>query len=341
LGGYGEVFSKMAGYTMQSKTVRQMGQIEITGNVIPATWFRELTLTNGKPNLPAIIILSDLVYWYKPIRPRDEETGQPLPLKQRFKADKLQRSYLALAEQYGFGKEQVREACHYLEAKGLITLEFRTIDNHGQKLANVMFPEIVPEAVRKITHPEAEITEEVSCSTEGGIGFHTDTVSVSSQTGIGVETDTNTEITTGNTTEITNNPSPPSAQPETLALEKPSKPQDAFYSSFVTSYAQVYGCPYQNKRADFVQLAACRKKSGEWLTTDRWQTALVNYFASPLGAHTLADLSNRFGTFFRSALDRYGKPLVAAGDVNYAKTSNGYSVSAANGLERIASRRIG
>lgn len=124
--------------------------------------------------------------------------------------------------------------------------------------------------------------------------------------------------------------SPPSAQPETLALEKPSKPQDAFYSSFVTSYAQVYGCPYQNKRADFVQLAACRKQGGEWLTADRWQTALVNYFASPLGAHTLADLSNRFGTFFRSALDRFGKPVQPARVIS---GKFGSSINAANSTE--------
>lgn len=185
---------------MQSQAVAQMGQIEITGNVIPAEWFQRLTLANGKPNLPAIIILSDLVYWYKPMRQRNEETGKPLPPKQRFKADKLQRSYGAIAEQYGFGKEQVRDACHYLESRGLITLEFRTVDTGTQKLSNVMFPEIVPAAVREITHAEHLSELEEECSTDTPIGFHTDTLSGSTDTPIGFHTDTYTENSTGITT---------------------------------------------------------------------------------------------------------------------------------------------
>lgn len=93
-------------------------------------------------------------------------------------------------------------------------------------------------------------------------------------------------------------PSPPSAQ----------RPRNEFYELFAERYQQAYGCPYQNKKADFVQLAACQKQGGTWLTVEHWLTAIGNYFASPLGTHTLADLSARFGTFFRSTLDRFGKP---------------------------------
>ena len=180
----------MQGYKMQSQAVKQMGQIEITGNVIPPEWFQQLTLSNGKPNLPAIIILSDLVYWYKPTKLRDEETGRPLPPKQKFKADKLQRSYAAIAEQYGFGKDQAREACHYLQSKGLITLEFRTIESSGVLLNNVMFPEIVPEAVRKITHTEHVLEPESECSTPPPIAFHTDTLPCSTPPPVGFHADT-------------------------------------------------------------------------------------------------------------------------------------------------------
>lgn len=93
--------------------------------------------------------------------------------------------------------------------------------------------------------------------------------------------------------------------PSPSAQRKPNP----FYEAFAERYQQAYGCPYQNKKQDFVQLAKCREQNGEWLTTDRWLTALGNYFASPQGNHTLADFSSRFGAFFRSALDRYGKPV--------------------------------
>jgi hypothetical protein len=102
--------------------------------------------------------------------------------------------------------------------------------------------------------------------------------------------------------------STPSAEPTKTSEVKSEKPKNPFCESFRLAYESAYSCPYQSKTADFVQLAACRKTGGEWLTPDRWQIAVGNYFASELGNHTLADLSARFGAFFRSRLDRFGKP---------------------------------
>lgn len=90
----------------------------------------------------------------------------------------------------------------------------------------------------------------------------------------------------------------------------PSAPRqdDPFFERFKSAYEVAYGCPYQHRKADFIQLANCKKQGGEWLTLDRWQTGVDHYFASEIGGHTLADLSSRFGAFFRSTLDRFGKP---------------------------------
>lgn len=49
-----------------SPIVDRMCRLQFTGNVIPAAWYRTITRDNGKPNLTAIIILSDVVYWYRP-----------------------------------------------------------------------------------------------------------------------------------------------------------------------------------------------------------------------------------------------------------------------------------
>lgn len=158
---------------MQSQNVATMGAMRMTGNVIPPNWFQTLTLPSGKPNLPAIIILSDIVYWFRPIELRDEETGRPLPARQKFQADKLQMSYQSWADMFGFGKDQVRAACHYLEEKGLISIEYRTINVSGVPHNNVTFFDINPQEIHRITHPESTVAdtpivfhgERVSCST--------------------------------------------------------------------------------------------------------------------------------------------------------------------------------
>lgn len=140
------------GYPVHSQSVVAIGQMSITGNVIPPSWFQCIKLPNGRPNLPAIIILSDFLYWFRPTRLRDEETGHPLPSRQKFKADKLHRTYSTLAEQYGFGKDQVRDACHFLQEMGLITIELRTVEANGRMLPNATFFDIIPDAISRITH---------------------------------------------------------------------------------------------------------------------------------------------------------------------------------------------
>jgi hypothetical protein len=73
-----------------------------------------------------------------------------------------------------------------------------------------------------------------------------------------------------------------------------------------------YEAPYQDKRADFIQLNDLLKKSAaaHWpITPARFTQAAGHYFATPLSAHTLADLAVRFSTFFKHALDKFGKPI--------------------------------
>ena len=59
-------------YSTGNKTVDQVGKINFIGNVIPHTWYKTILRENGKPNVNAIIILSDIVYWYRPKEVRDE-----------------------------------------------------------------------------------------------------------------------------------------------------------------------------------------------------------------------------------------------------------------------------
>lgn len=132
--------------------VLAMGQIQITGNVTPPVWFDKLRTSSGKPNAVAVIILSEIAYWYKPKEVYDEATGKLIGLKSRFKAEKLQRSYQSFSDKFGFTKRQIQDACYFLRDKGLITLEPTTVTlDDGTKLGNVLFIGINPNAVKSLT----------------------------------------------------------------------------------------------------------------------------------------------------------------------------------------------
>ena len=103
-----------------SPIVDRMCRLQFTGNVIPAAWYRTIIRDNGKPNLTAIIILSDVVYWYRPVEIRDELTGQLCGFKKKFKADILQRNYQQLADQFGISKREAVNAVVELEKIGVV-----------------------------------------------------------------------------------------------------------------------------------------------------------------------------------------------------------------------------
>lgn len=137
--------------------VDQISEIQIQGNIVPTMWLKNITFTNKKPHLVAIMILAEIFYWYRMTVIRDEN-GQIVEVKKKFKADKLQRSYQSFADQFGFTKRQVKEAVQYLVERGLINREFRHITTKtGIKIPNVMFVEPVPEQIKKITYEEVDL----------------------------------------------------------------------------------------------------------------------------------------------------------------------------------------
>lgn len=182
-----------------TNTVEQIGQISFEGNILPSSWFSNIKTKAGKPDSIAIILLSDIVYWYRPTEARDESTGLVVGYKKKFKADKLQRNYDQLSEQFGFSKNQVRRAIKRLEKQGLIIVEFRNITTKtGMKLSNVMFIEPVPQKIKEITHKVDPMDKFVD--TYGQKCPHPPTNLL---TPMGKNVQTYTETTTKSTTENT------------------------------------------------------------------------------------------------------------------------------------------
>ena len=148
--------------------VLAMGQLDFTGNVTPHTWYQHIVKkknhragndkvsTRTYPYLEAIVILGDICYWYRPREIRDEDTGHVIRRERRFRADKLQRSYDQYGDLFGLGKEQARAALKWLEAKGLITLELRTVPTKMGPIHNVLFIEPIPTEIAKLSRPASE-----------------------------------------------------------------------------------------------------------------------------------------------------------------------------------------
>lgn len=201
-----------------NRIVDAVGHISITGNVIPQVWYKTITHASGKPYLIAIVILADIVYWYRPAEVRDERSGQVVAYRKRFKADLLQRSYADLSEQFGITKREATNAIVALEKLGVVKRHLRTIEVQGQKLPNVLFLELIPEALSRITFPKASSIAnddlphlgkgQVSHQEGIGVPFESDTshfekghVSHQEGTPLTVKRETNTETTTETTTE--------------------------------------------------------------------------------------------------------------------------------------------
>lgn len=206
--------------TSGNPTVDAMAEIHITGNITPSIWYKTILRDNGKPYLLAIAILSDIVYWYRPMEMRDERTGGIIGWKKKFKADILQKSYRQYAELFGESLRSVEAAMKYLQSLGVITRVPRNIQaEDGSINYNVTFLKLNVEVLYNLTYPsEDQVQNFVGgtakiCTTpcdETGEGVQKNVPGITKKcTGVPREKvegttefcTTNTENTTKNTTE--------------------------------------------------------------------------------------------------------------------------------------------
>ena len=192
--------------TAMNPAVDAVGKMHISGNVIPNTWYQTIQTSGGKPYLNAIILLADIVYWYRPTEVRDERSGKTTGMQQKFREDLLQRSYAALSDQFGLSRKQIKDALVFLENLGVITRVFRNKIVGGQCLSNVMYLDLHAAKLYELTYEDSEVC------TAGDIGtdFCNASVYPQMETAPSEEGRTNTENTTETSSEI----SDPSIHPD-------------------------------------------------------------------------------------------------------------------------------
>ena len=131
--------------------VAEIGKIHFTGNIIPHQWYQQLRLSSG-PDMPAILLLAEIVYWYRPYQTLTHD-GRPM-LRKHFDGDLFQASAAYFNTKLGLTKDQVRKGLKRLEEGGYIRREYRYLVQQGIVRNNVMYIEPIPTAILAITHPD-------------------------------------------------------------------------------------------------------------------------------------------------------------------------------------------
>lgn len=90
---------------------------------IPYSWFHAISYNDGKADLPAIVILAEIVSRYYQ------------------QGNEIQTSYTELCSQFSLTKRQVKDSINHLLEIGVIWRQFRTIadPDTGLMVGNVMF----------------------------------------------------------------------------------------------------------------------------------------------------------------------------------------------------------
>ena len=141
--------------TSGNQTVDAMGMINISGNITPQIWYSTITRPNGKPYLLAITLLADIVYWYRPVEVRDEQSGRIIGWNKRFKGQLLQKTYQQYADLYGESKRSIKAALDRLEELHIIKKVFRDVQyENGIVAYNLMFIALDTNVLYSFTYPE-------------------------------------------------------------------------------------------------------------------------------------------------------------------------------------------
>jgi hypothetical protein len=117
-------------------------KINFTGNIIPHSWYHKIINSRGQPDSNAIIILAEIVYWY-----RAAKNGN----SHKFHGNSLQLGYDHLINKLNFTRDQIRNALKKLEELNLVYRTFKTEVKFGSNYSNIMFLELNIEALQTVT----------------------------------------------------------------------------------------------------------------------------------------------------------------------------------------------
>jgi len=138
--------------------VSAIGALNFTGNLIPSTWYQNLKLPSGRPDLVSCTLLGEIVYQYRPQPVRDDVSGEILHYVKRFARDQFCAPIAYFTGKFGLTPDQVRQGLRRLETAGFITREYRSITVAGREVHGMTFVAPIPAAIDRITRASARTT---------------------------------------------------------------------------------------------------------------------------------------------------------------------------------------
>ncbi len=144
----------MPGYKNSNYDVSNLRGFRMIGNIIATSWYEHVRLPNGKPDTNALLLLAEIVYWFRPI-----EDGEPI--KQKFMHDKLHLSYKQIENKFGLTHRQTHDALWRLRDAGFITVEERGFRTEEGDWHRRLFINLNSDAVKAITHDSKVVTIDV------------------------------------------------------------------------------------------------------------------------------------------------------------------------------------
>ena len=120
------------------------------GNIIPHQWYQKFINNRGTPDLSLMSVLSEIVYWYRPKKAKDPDTGS-ITYINKFLGDAWQTSYEHFEKKFGFNREKLRKIFVKLEQMGICSREFRNVKLRGQTYNNRLFIHLSSEFLNSCT----------------------------------------------------------------------------------------------------------------------------------------------------------------------------------------------
>lgn len=128
-------------------------------NILPHFWFYKIVDKEGRPDLPAILILSEILGWFRSLSKTGSNTyystGKSLP---ELVDGKLAVSYDFLSDKLNFLKERIRKNLIHLEELDVLYREVKNIALEDGKRINQLYISINPEFYAScFRNPETDI----------------------------------------------------------------------------------------------------------------------------------------------------------------------------------------
>lgn len=138
-----------------TSTVERITKLDITGNIIPPTWYQTILMPTGRPDMYAIQILSDFVYWHKARRAHNPRTREFIGWERKFYGDKFQANYKAIAKKFNMPLRATRDAIYRLIELGVLIRELRTVVSRDEfTMTNVPYWDIDVDVLVELTYPK-------------------------------------------------------------------------------------------------------------------------------------------------------------------------------------------